>query len=39
MKALFYKKIKFNKGIIEEKDKEGKCEKFAMKSIKLKWQI
>lgn len=36
---LFYKKIESNKGVAEEKDKEGKCEKYAVKSIKLDWQI
>lgn len=36
--VLFNKKIVFNKGITEEKDKEGKCEKYAIKGIKLKWQ-
>lgn len=39
MEVLFYKKIEFNKGITEEKDKEGKYEEYAIKSIKLKWQI
>lgn len=29
MEVLFTKKIEFNKGITEEKDKEGKCEKYT----------